>query len=276
MSKEPCVGIDVSAKSLAVARRDRRGAIRASTVANTPAGHEKLGNSLGGRPTRVCLEATGIYHLDLALTLERTANVQVMVANPRAVHHFAGAMMARSKTDALDSEVLLAFAERMPLQRWRPPSRACFEVRTLSRHIVSLRQRLAAERSRMARAEASRSVSRWVHEDIAEGIQQLQARIDKLQSRALELVASDVVLAGQLRLLCSIPGIAATSGLQVLSELCVLPADMNVRQWVAHAGLDPRRQQSGSSIDKAARISKAGNRYLRRALYMPALVALPR
>ena len=93
---------------------------------------------------------------------------------------------------------------------------------------------------------------------------------------ALELVASDVVLAGQLRLLCSIPGIAATSGLQVLSELCVLPADMNVRQWVAHAGLDPRRQQSGSSIDKAARISKAGNRYLRRALYMPALVALPR
>jgi transposase len=49
---------------------------------------------------------------------------------------------------------------------------------------------------------------------------------------------------------------------------------MTVRQWVAHAGLDPRHVQSGSSIHKPARISKAGNKYLRAALYMPALVAI--
>ena len=54
----------------------------------------------------------------------------------------------------------------------------------------------------------------------------------------------------------------------------MLPSDMTARQWTAHVGLDPRRRQSGSSIDKPAAISKAGNRYLRRALYMPALVAI--
>jgi transposase len=49
---------------------------------------------------------------------------------------------------------------------------------------------------------------------------------------------------------------------------------MNVRQRVAHSGLDPVHQQSGSSVHKLSRISRAGNRYLRRALYMPALVAV--
>jgi len=47
-------------------------------------------------------------------------------------------------------------------------------------------------------------------------------------------------------------------------------------QWVqaAYAGLDPRHNESGSSVAKKPRISKAGNKYLRQALlYMPALVA---
>jgi transposase len=43
--------------------------------------------------------------------------------------------------------------------------------------------------------------------------------------------------------------------------------------WVAHSGLDPAHETSGSWVRKASRSSRAGNRHLRRALYMPALVA---
>jgi len=53
-----------------------------------------------------------------------------------------------------------------------------------------------------------------------------------------------------------------------------VPDDMTVREWVAYAGLDPRRHQSGSSVDRPERISKVGNARLRRALYMPALVSI--
>ncbi|MBI4479719.1 MAG: IS110 family transposase, partial [Acidobacteria bacterium] len=42
----------------------------------------------------------------------------------------------------------------------------------------------------------------------------------------------------------------------------------------AMAGLDPREYSSGTSVRRKTRISKAGNRHLRRALYMPALVAV--
>src|SRR5262249_32342581 len=61
-----------------------------------------------------------------------------------------------------------------------------------------------------------------------------------------------------------------------LSEVAVLPAELSVRQWVAHAGLDPRPMRSGSSVHPPVHISKRGNVYLRRALFMPALVAVRR
>ena len=74
--------------------------------------------------------------------------------------------------------------------------------------------------------------------------------------------------------LLSIPGIAQTSALRLIAELAVLPADMKAPQWVAQAGLDPRPKESGNSIHPPRRITKAGNKYLRAALYMPALVAI--
>jgi len=66
---------------------------------------------------------------------------------------------------------------------------------------------------------------------------------------------------------------AQVSAMQLLAELSTLPSDLTVREWVAHSGLDPAHEISGSSVRKASRISRAGNRHLRRALYMPALVA---
>ena len=68
-------------------------------------------------------------------------------------------------------------------------------------------------------------------------------------------------------------GIAQSAGIQILAELAVLPGNMDVRQWVAHAGLDPRVFQSGTSINKPARISRQGNAHIRRALFLPAIVA---
>jgi transposase len=71
----------------------------------------------------------------------------------------------------------------------------------------------------------------------------------------------------------SASGIGPPSAIKLIGELMVLPADMQAAQWVAHAGLDPRPHESGTT-HKPRRISKAGNHYLREALYMPALVAI--
>ena len=65
MGKLECVGIDVSAKSLAVASRGQSGHIHVREIANTPAGHKTLCKDLGKGPTRVCLEAPEKSQYDL-------------------------------------------------------------------------------------------------------------------------------------------------------------------------------------------------------------------
>jgi hypothetical protein len=99
-------------------------------------------------------------------------------------------------------------------------------------------------------------------------------RIERMHDSGLQLVHGVPALATKLARLVSAKGIAETSAMRLLAELLVLPDDLAARQWVAHAGLDPRPYESGTSVHRPRRISKAGNRHLRAALYMPALVAI--
>src|SRR5712692_8636393 len=120
---DPC-GIEVSAQELIVAlSRDER-AERLRSFPNTAEGHAAICRFLTSGPqhVRVALESTGLYGLDLAYALHREAHLEVMVANPRAVRHFASALMQRSKNDRLDAQVLCEFAARMPFHPWCPPS----------------------------------------------------------------------------------------------------------------------------------------------------------
>jgi hypothetical protein len=76
------------------------------------------------------------------------------------------------------------------------------------------------------------------------------------------------------RLWCRSQGKKVPDTISPLGELGVLAPDLEARQWVAYAGLDPRHYTSGTSVHKKPRISKAGNKHMRHALFMPALVAV--
>ncbi len=275
MKKMNCVGVDVSAKTLAVIieQDEERGALL--EFANDRIGHRKLIAVITkrGRSARVVLEATGNYSLDLALALHRAKRVEVMVANPRAMSQFAGAFLRRSKTDAIDAEVILEFAKRMPFAAWTPPDRECMDLRAISRRIEAMTKNATQEKNRLHAADAFDETSEVVRNDIKVNIRHLEKRIVRLRDQALALISEHAELSCHFKHITSIKGIADAAGIQILAEISVLPRDMSVREWVAHAGLDPRQFQSGTSINKPARISRRGNRHIRRGLFMPSIVA---
>ena len=168
-----------------------------------------------------------------------------MVANPKAVNNFAGALMRRSKTDPIYAEVLLQFARRMPFVRWQPPRRQVLELRAVARRIEGLLRSLSRERNRLYAANRCGEFGATVHEDLKESIQALQARLARLRRHGLEIIAADERLQRRYEHLVSVRGISDRSAIHLLAELEVLPADMSVRQWVAHAGLDPRSRSHG-------------------------------
>ena len=49
---------------------------------------------------------------------------------------------------------------------------------------------------------------------------------------------------------------------------------VSARQLAAYAGLTPRERASGTCVRQQARLAKTGNSRLRRALYLPAIVAM--
>jgi transposase len=270
-------GIDVSAATLAVAadRGDQR--FEERVFENDARGHKALIGWLrkGKAPARVSLEATGIYSLDLALALDRAEGIEVAVLNPKLIHRFAQTLR-RSKTDSADAQVLAEYSRRMPFAPWSAPEPSGLQLRAISRHIQGLVLEQTRQGNRLHAAEQSASTPRCVVKDLKSSMASLKLRIARLRGEARELVRSDERLRQRFELLIRIPGIAAISALQLLGELASLSPEMTVRQWVAHSGLDPAHQVSGTSVHKPSRISRAGNRRLRHALYMPALVAVRR
>jgi transposase len=268
-------GIEVSQLTLVVALRahDRDQPLR--EFPNTRGGHQSLLRFLErcAGPVHVVLESTGLYGLDLALALHQ-ASVAVMVANPRAVRHFATAMMQRSKNDHLDAQVLRQYAARMPFEAWRPPSAAALQLVAVSRRLEALTDMMAAEKNRRHAVSVSAALPAVIRRDIQRSIQTQERAIERLTRSAQEFILADGEMARRFELLLSIPGIGVTSAIHLLAELSMLPAGMDVRQWVAYAGLDPRQCTSGTSVHKKVRISKTGNAHLRRGLYMPALVTV--
>jgi transposase len=267
-------GIDVGAKEL-VGTLSRDGKLLRRSFPNTSSGHQAVSRWLteGGRSARVCIEATGSYGLDLALVLSGSERVQIMVANPRAVRRFAEALMERNKTDAVDADVLEQFAARMPFQPWVAPSTQALELRTISRRIDSLRTVCAAEKNRRHAAGLTQYTPTSVRSSIDRLIETLELEIKDLRKHALALVRSEPTLKSRYDLAVTACGIGPLSAILLLGELAYLPADMDARQWVALAGLDPKHHRSGTSVEKKPRISKTGNPFLRKALFMPAMTA---
>jgi transposase len=271
---DPC-GLEVSQLTLVVALRCGERDEAPREFPNTAEGHQGVLRFLArcGRRVQVAMESTGLYGLDLALALHQ-AGLAVMVANPRAVRHFAQAMLQRSKNDQLDAVVLREFALRMDFQAWRPPSASALKLVAVARRLEALTDMMAAEKNRLHAASLSEALPAMIRRDILRSIQTQQRAIDRLTRAAQEFILGETELARRYELLLSIPGFGVTSAVHTLAELNMLPAGMDVRQWVAYAGLDPREYTSGTSVHKKARISKAGNKHLRRGLYMPALVAV--
>lgn len=267
-------GIDVGSKELVIVIGKDGKPQKPRCFANSTTDHARIVETLrAAKVTRVCIEATGVYHLDLAVALHDAGHFEVMVANPKATRRFAEAMMNRTKTDAVDAALLAEFAERMPFVAWVRPGNEVLALRAYGRYLAALTKQCTQTKNQLHAWQQSHTTPVAIVAAVTEQVQELEVQIELIRAKALEHVLNHQALQQPYELLLTVKGIAHASAIALLGELLVLPDDMSARQWVAMAGLDPRHYQSGSSVNKKPRISKAGNKYLRMALYMPALSA---
>ena len=271
-------GIDISAKKLDVAVL-RDGIEEAVvTFGNDAKGHKSLIRALthGKRRARVVMEATGTYGFELALALEATPRVEVMIAEPKKVKDYGVGLGQRSKTDRADAKVILKYGTSNHLEwvPWVRPSDTSLKLRSITRRIDQITAQVVEEKARVHAKGFEGSIGHYVLADLKKAIAHLEGRIKKLRGEALRAIEGEPLLKRRFELLVSVKGIGEASAITILGELCILPENMKAPQWVAYAGLDPQEHQSGTSVKRRGRISRKGNAYLRKALYMPSVAAL--
>jgi transposase len=271
--KTAWLALDIGAKSHAWAS-EIDGVREHGTVENTPSALLAFlkGRLRHGTRLRVLVEATGVYYLDTAL-LAHTRGAEVMVIHPRVAHHFAQALNQRNKTDKLDAVMLLECLQRLPFQAWQPPSTARLQLRSYGRFLVQLTEMNTANKNRLHALASVKTSPRLLRDELKRMIASTDKRMARIRTHAMALIRQDTELTARFHALCSFKGIAEISAIALLSELITLPTTLSSRACVSHAGLDPRLFESGTSVHKAPRISRHGNTYLRRALFLPALSA---
>ncbi len=215
------------------------------------------------------MEATGRYFEALA---EWAVNLgwQVSIVNPRAIRAFATSRLKTSKTDPLDAEVILRFAETAAdneFPRWKPRTKALKELRDLQLEVAGLKKQIGQERNRLKCGLTSRFAIDIIRANLAF----LQAQSKKLVKRSTQIIKADPELAPLYKSLSSVKGFG-----DVTIAFLIAKIDFSLfsrgRQLVKFAGLDTVHWNSGTS-KKSKGISRVGHSDLRSALFLPAICA---
>jgi transposase len=263
-------GVDVSARWFDVACAP---AEQVRRFANTSAGITACLDWLStfGRAVRVGMEATGSYHLPLATALHEAGHT-VLVCNPLSIARYSQAVLARTKTDAIDARRIARFCEVHEVAPWTPASPIQQQLRAL----LTARETLVQERLRLSNrqhAAGYTTTEALVAELQAPVLAAIKAQITRIDRELAKLAAADTPLGAQLRLVVTIPGLGLTTAGALLAGL---PLDRleTSRQVAAYVGLCPQERSSGSSVRSRGHISPLGPAALRKALYLPAIVAM--
>ena len=238
---------------------------------NTPKGFGQLTTWLKNRhavDVRICMEATGAYWEALALYLHGLEQ-HVSVVNPARIKAFAQSELLRTKTDAVDAALIARFCRSQNPEPWVPPAPEIRVLQALMRHYDHLKT-TRAQQSVYAKSTDAAVVAASIREVIVT----LDEQIAQVERKIRQHFDDHPDLKRRRDLLTSIPGIGETTAGSILSEIPHLDRFDSAKAVAAFAGLSPRERRSGTSIHGRPRLCKTGNPRIRKALYMPAMVAL--
>jgi transposase len=264
----PTLGIDISKDSFHVELSVKE-KLRHRKLANRQEGFAELCVWLAKHKTtqvHACLEATGPYSEDLALYLHQQGHT-VSIVNPVQIKAFGQSELLRNKDDRPDAGLIRRFCEKQQPPAWTPPPAHWRELQAMTRHLENL---IETRQQQLNRLEGTKT--KGVLKSLRKLVAYLDSEIARTEKQIQEHINNHPDLKLQSQLLESIPGIGQRTAAKLLSEIKDINQYKSARQIAAAAGLTPRNNHSGTIRGKT-RLSKIGNARVRKALFLPALVA---
>jgi transposase len=196
-----------------------------------------------------------------------SADLPVVVVNPRQVRDFAKATGQLAKTDSIDAAVLAHFAEVIRPELRPLPDVVTLELRALTARRRQILEMIAAENNRLA------MTSKAVGKRIGAHVRWLEQALERANQELDRAIEQSPIWKENEELLRSAKGIGPVTSRTLLAELPEL-GTLDRKQIAALVGVAPFNRDSGSL--KGRRSIWGGRAPVRCALYMATLVATRR
>lgn len=213
------------------------------------------------------MEATGKYGFQLAEWLSER-DFTVSIVNPASIKGFAQSQLTRNKTDAVDAKLIAMFTQALNPEPWIPPSPQVRELRDWVDRCENLKLILLQEKNRL-----EMQTNKEVKDHINTHIAWLEKEILEIEKAIQQKIDGDPDLKAKDELLQSIPGIGEKTSATMLAYVA-FERFRSAKEVGAFIGVNPRQRTSGTSIKGRTRLSKTGNAYLRKSLYMLSIAAI--
>jgi len=222
---------------------------------------------------RYVMEATGVYHEALAYYLTDNGS-EVSIVLPNKISNYFRTLDVNTITDKTASEAIARFGLERKLEVWKKPKKIFRDLKQLTRE----RDQLIVDRTILKNQLHAESVEAFPNQSSISRVNKRIKLIDKqeleIKAEIADIVKQDPELVNKINLMTTIPGVGKLTATTVLAETNGFELIKSKKQLVSYSGLDVKLKDSGTSVKSKPRISKKGNRHIRKAMHMPALAAM--
>ena len=277
-----CVGADVSQVKLDVCLSGLKDdlsvkVIEEKTFSNNAEGISKLmkwaAQKTEGNTFQIVMEATGVYHEKLAFTLSKNG-IEAVVVLPKLMSNYFRSHNIRQYNDEICAEHIAMFGLSRKLDIWKEPETVYMALRALCRHRYQL-DKLKTQCNNQIHAQKHSETSLQEMIDMSEDMVKLaEKQMKEIDKKLQSILNENDWLKEKVAKVCTVIGLGWITVVKIISETSGFNLIRNSRQLVAYAGYDVLSKESGTSVHTKSKMSKKGNKYIRAAMYMPALSAI--
>jgi len=220
-------------------------------------------------PLVVVMEATGVYHENVAYNLD-DIQVDLAVVLPNKSKKYMESLGYKSKNDTIDARGLAQMGAERSLPLWQRPSKSIYMLRSLCREHVSLQDDLTEIRNQIHAMDHAYMKNTRSYKRLEAKLKFIKKQ-EKINKKDIEeTIKNDKELSTKVENITAINGVGLISVATVIGETNGFAQVEKQGQLVSYAGYDVVEKQSGNRQGKT-RISKKGNSHIRRVLHFPAL-----
>lgn len=218
------------------------------------------------------MESTGIYHTKLAYQLCKNG-FKVSVVNPLIIKRYTQMHLTRVKTDSVDAKLIAEYGYEYQhkLSFFIPKEESQIHVDNLIKAIDDLLQQKTMSKNQYLALKKQAGHSKEVLKSYKRHLLFITQEITRLEKQLKELLEESFKL--EYDLLNSIPGIGLKVSSMIIAVFNAFENFDSAKQACSFAGIAPSPYESGSSVKGRGAISKRGNTFARKMLFMGALSA---